>query len=335
MQAAGHRFDHYVLLPIFHPPCEPCASPPTVPPQPPSTTSVPTTRPVPCVARRSAYRGCPAAPHPVRGDDMSAAVTTYRHRLPGRAVEPPSAQPVTCRAGRDLTPHGGRASGRGERWHEKCLLKDLTAPFYGANRAGAPVSQGLRDAFWRQGRQAGFKAVLDGNKAFSETDCTGDLKKMEVPTLIMHGDEDQIVPIGASAMLSSKLVKGADRKFKRLFHAVPPAPPALAGPAASQARAGRRAPRPPRGLQPSGTRGRRSGGHRCWGGMTIAAMALASIAASKSWFACIGAPNATVAEEVWASVPSHGSSRSMPTSCCSGWWRLLSSSRLLRAISCV
>src|SRR5262245_52727016 len=177
--------------------------------QTPSTTSVPTTRPVPCVAGRSASRGCPAAPHLVRGDDMSAVVTTYRHRLPGRAVAPPSSQPVTCRAGRDLTPHGRRASGRVERWHEKCLLKDLTAPFYGANRPDAPVSQGLRDAFWLQGRPAGFKAVIDCIKAFSETDCTDDLKKMDVPTLIMHGDDDQIVPMGASAMLSSKLVKGS------------------------------------------------------------------------------------------------------------------------------
>src|SRR5262245_25210842 len=155
----------------------------------------------------------PVAPHPVRGDDMSAVVTTCRHRLPGRAVEPPSSQPVTCRAGRDLTPHGRRASGRVERWHGKCLLKDLTAPFYGANRPDATVSQGLRDAFWLQGMQAGFKAVLDCIKAFSETDFTDDLKKMDVPTLILHGDDDQIVPIGASAMLSSKLVKGSTLKI--------------------------------------------------------------------------------------------------------------------------
>jgi non-heme chloroperoxidase len=74
---------------------------------------------------------------------------------------------------------------------------------------GAQVSQGVRDSFWMQGMQAGFKAALDCIKAFSETDFTEDLKKVDVPTLIMHGDDDQIVPIGASAMLSSKLVKGA------------------------------------------------------------------------------------------------------------------------------
>ena len=89
------------------------------------------------------------------------------------------------------------------------FFKDLTTPFYGANRAGAQVSQGVRDSFWMQGMQAGFKNALDCIKAFSETDFTSDLKKFDVPTLIMHGDDDQIVPIGASAMLSSKLVKDA------------------------------------------------------------------------------------------------------------------------------
>jgi non-heme chloroperoxidase len=90
--------------------------------------------------------------------------------------------------------------------------KDLSAPFYGANRAGAKVSQGLRDSFWLQGMMAGHKAVYDCIKAFSETDFTEDLKKFDVPTLILHGDDDQIVPIGAAAMLSSKLVKGATLK---------------------------------------------------------------------------------------------------------------------------
>ncbi len=89
------------------------------------------------------------------------------------------------------------------------FFKDLSAPFYGANRPGAKVSQGLRDSFWLQGMLAGHKAVFDCIKAFSETDFTEDLKKFDVPTLILHGDADQIVPIGAAAMLSSKLVKGA------------------------------------------------------------------------------------------------------------------------------
>ena len=89
------------------------------------------------------------------------------------------------------------------------FFKDLTTPFYGANRAGAQVSQGVRDSFWLQGMLAGHKAALDCIKAFSETDFTEDLKAFDVPTLILHGDDDQIVPIVASAMLSSKLVKGS------------------------------------------------------------------------------------------------------------------------------
>jgi len=92
------------------------------------------------------------------------------------------------------------------------FFKDLTTPFYGANRPGAQVSQGVRDSFWLQGMQAGHKSALDCIKAFSETDFTEDLKKFDVPTLILHGDDDQIVPIGASALLSSKLVKGATLK---------------------------------------------------------------------------------------------------------------------------
>ena len=89
------------------------------------------------------------------------------------------------------------------------FFKDLTTPFYGANRPNAKVSQGLRDAFWLQGMLAGFKGVIDCIKAFSETDFTEDLKKFDVPTLIMHGDDDQIVPIAASALLSSKIVRGS------------------------------------------------------------------------------------------------------------------------------
>jgi non-heme chloroperoxidase len=92
------------------------------------------------------------------------------------------------------------------------FFKDLSAPFYGANRPGSKVSQGLRDSFWLQGMMAGFPAAYDCIKAFSETDFTEDLKKFDVPTLILHGDDDQIVPIGASAMLSSKLVRGAELK---------------------------------------------------------------------------------------------------------------------------
>jgi non-heme chloroperoxidase len=93
------------------------------------------------------------------------------------------------------------------------FFKDLTTPFYGANRPGAKVSQGLRDSFWLQGMMAGFKGVFDCIKAFSETDFTKDLEKFDVPTLILHGDDDQIVPIAASALLASKIVKSATLKI--------------------------------------------------------------------------------------------------------------------------
>jgi non-heme chloroperoxidase len=102
------------------------------------------------------------------------------------------------------------------------FFKDLSAPFYGANRPGAKVSQGLRDSFWLQGMLAGFKGAYECIKVFSETDHTEDLKKFDVPTLILHGDDDQIVPIAASAMLSSKIVKGATLKvYKGAPHGMP------------------------------------------------------------------------------------------------------------------
>ncbi|SEA88413.1 alpha/beta fold hydrolase [Variovorax sp. YR216] len=93
------------------------------------------------------------------------------------------------------------------------FFMDLTIPFYGYNRPNAKVSQGVRDSFWLQGMMGGHKGLLDCIKQFSETDFTEDLKKFDVPTLIAHGDDDQIVPIGASAMLSSKLVKGSTLKL--------------------------------------------------------------------------------------------------------------------------
>lgn len=89
---------------------------------------------------------------------------------------------------------------------------DLTLPFYGYNREGAKISQGVRDSFWLQGMQAGIKSALDCIKQFSETDFSEDLKRFDVPTLIAHGDDDQIVPIGASAYESVKLVEGATLK---------------------------------------------------------------------------------------------------------------------------
>jgi non-heme chloroperoxidase len=89
------------------------------------------------------------------------------------------------------------------------FFKDLALPFYGYNRAGAKISQGVCDSFWMQGMLCGYPAAYECIKAFSETDTTEDLKKFDVPTLILHGDDDQIVPIGAAALQSSKIVKGA------------------------------------------------------------------------------------------------------------------------------
>jgi non-heme chloroperoxidase len=92
------------------------------------------------------------------------------------------------------------------------FFKDLTMPFYGYNRSGAKISEGVRESFWLQGMMAGFPAAYFCIKAFSETDLTEDLKKFDVPTLILHGDDDQIVPIADSALLSSKIVKNATLK---------------------------------------------------------------------------------------------------------------------------
>ena len=92
------------------------------------------------------------------------------------------------------------------------FYKDLSAPFFGANRPGSKVSQGTRDAFWLWSMTVGLKGAFDCIKAFSETDQTQDLKRFDIATLIIHGDDDQIVPIADSALLSSKLVKGATLK---------------------------------------------------------------------------------------------------------------------------
>ncbi|MGZ8907016.1 MAG: alpha/beta hydrolase, partial [Methylobacter sp.] len=92
------------------------------------------------------------------------------------------------------------------------FFKNLTTPFYGANRPGAKVSQGVRDAFWLQGMLGGLKNELDCIKAFSETDFTEDLGKFDVPTLIIQGDDDQIVPIDTTARASAKLIKNATLK---------------------------------------------------------------------------------------------------------------------------
>ena len=101
-------------------------------------------------------------------------------------------------------------------------FKDLSGPFYGANRPGSNVSEGLRDFFVTQGMMAGFPGAYFCVKVFSETDLTEDLKRIDIPTLIVHGSDDQIVPIGASALLSSKIVKQAELKvYEGAPHGLP------------------------------------------------------------------------------------------------------------------
>jgi non-heme chloroperoxidase len=101
---------------------------------------------------------------------------------------------------------------KGTRENRSQFYKDLSIPFYGYNRAGAVASEGVRDAFWLQGMMGGIKGQLDCIHEFSEVDYTDDLKKVDVPTLIIHGDDDQIVPIAASAELSAKIVPNAKLK---------------------------------------------------------------------------------------------------------------------------
>ncbi|MFA6103402.1 MAG: alpha/beta hydrolase [Victivallaceae bacterium] len=150
--------------------------------------------------------------HSTGGGEVVRYIGRYGTRRVARVVLMGSVTPLMLKT--DANPDGlpikafddiraGVAADRSQ------FFKDLAMPFYGANRPGAKVSQGVRDAFWLQGMQGGLKNELDCIKAFSETDFTGDLKKFDMPTLIIHGDDDQIVPIGASAYVSSKLVKNA------------------------------------------------------------------------------------------------------------------------------
>ena len=92
------------------------------------------------------------------------------------------------------------------------FYKDFTLPFYGYNRPGAKISEGIREHWWLQSMLGGMKAHYDCIKAFSETDFTEDLKKIDIPVLVMHGDDDQIVPIGAAGLLSAKILKKATLK---------------------------------------------------------------------------------------------------------------------------
>jgi non-heme chloroperoxidase len=107
-------------------------------------------------------------------------------------------------------------------YHRAQYYQDFTLPFYGYNRPGAKISQGIRDNWWRQAMMGGIKAQYDCIKAFSETDFTEDLKKIDVPTLVLHGEDDQIVPFADAGPLSAKLLKNAKSKFYPGFpHGMP------------------------------------------------------------------------------------------------------------------
>jgi non-heme chloroperoxidase len=102
------------------------------------------------------------------------------------------------------------------------FYKDITLPFYGYNRTGAKISEGIREHWWLQGMMGGMKAHYDCIKAFSETDFTEDLKKIDIPVLVMHGDDDQIVPIGSAGLMSAKILKNATLKVYPGFpHGMP------------------------------------------------------------------------------------------------------------------
>jgi non-heme chloroperoxidase len=150
--------------------------------------------------------------HSTGGGEVARYIGRHGTRRVGKAVLIGAVPPVMLKSATNPggTPlevfDGIRASVLADRSQ---FFKDLSAPFYGANRPGSKVSQGLRDSFWRQGMQAGFKAIYDCVKAFSETDMTEDLKKFDVPTLVIHGDDDQIVPIDDAGRRTVEFVRGA------------------------------------------------------------------------------------------------------------------------------
>ena len=156
--------------------------------------------------------------HSTGGGEVARYIGRHGTERIGRAVLIGAVPPLMLRT--DANPAGTpieafdaiRAAVSGNRAQ---FFRDLSVPFYGFNRPGADVSDGLRDAFWLQGMQAGIKAAFDCIRQFSETDFTADLQRFDVPTLILHGDDDQIVPIGASALRTTELVRNSQLKIYR------------------------------------------------------------------------------------------------------------------------
>jgi non-heme chloroperoxidase len=163
--------------------------------------------------------------HSTGGGEVARYIGRYGSKRVGMAVLISSVPPLMLKTEKNPTGlpiavfDGLRAALAANRAQ---FYKDITLPFYGYNRPGAKISEGIREHWWLQGMMGGMKAHYDCIKAFSETDFTEDLKKFDVPTLIMHGDDDQIVPIVAAGLLSAKIVKNATLKVYPGFpHGMP------------------------------------------------------------------------------------------------------------------
>jgi non-heme chloroperoxidase len=154
--------------------------------------------------------------HSIGGGDVARYLGRHGTKRAAKAVLLGAVPPLMLRT--DANPNGLPMSAfdgirSGVTADRSQFFKELAIPFYGYNRPGAKISDGVRDSFWLQGMMAGQKNLFDEIRAFSETDFTEDLRKIDVPTLIAHGDDDQLVPIIASTMLSSKIVKGSTLKI--------------------------------------------------------------------------------------------------------------------------
>jgi non-heme chloroperoxidase len=154
--------------------------------------------------------------HSTGGGEVVRYITRHGTKRVGKAVLIGAIPPLMLKTGDNPEGvpidvfDGIRAGVRSDRSQ---FYKDLSGPFYGANREGSKVSQGVRDAFWLMSMQAGMPAAYDCIKAFSETDFRQELAKIDVPTLVIHGDDDQIVPLGVGGARSSKMIKGAVLKI--------------------------------------------------------------------------------------------------------------------------
>lgn len=153
--------------------------------------------------------------HSTGGGEVARYVARHGKGRVAKAVLISSVPPVMLRS--DKNPGGlpmdvFDSIRQGTAFNRAQFYQDITLPFYGYNRPGATISQGIRDNWWRQGMMGGIKAHYDCIKAFSETDFTDDLKAIDVPVLVMHGEDDQIVPFADSGALSVKLVKNGSLK---------------------------------------------------------------------------------------------------------------------------